>query len=144
MRGQVNPKAFLIGIVTAFALNLIWENAQAPLYQGHNDFFRFFWMCSAAAVGDVAIVAGLYLALALHYRDWTWYGVFSWSAVILTMAAGASIAVAVEWWALGTGRWRYSGMPIAPVLNTGLLPLLQMLTIPLIVFWLMRVIERSK
>jgi hypothetical protein len=144
MRGQINPKAFFTGIGAAFALNLIWENAQAPLYQGHNDFFRFFWMCSVAAVGDVAIVAGLYLALALHYRDWTWYGVFSWSAAILTMAAGASTAVAVEWWALDTGRWRYSDMPIVPVLNIGLLPLLQMLAIPLIVFWLMRVIERSK
>ncbi len=140
----MRTKSFLVGVITAFALNLVWENAQASLYEGHPNFFQFSWMCSAAAVGDVVIIGGLYLVLALFHRDWSWYGHFRWRPALLTVGAGAMVASAIEWCALATGRWRYTAMPIIPVLDVGLVPVLQMMTIPVLVFWLVSVADRRE
>lgn len=44
--------------------------------------------------------------------------------VLLT---GIAVAVAVELWALETGRWAYgAAMPIVPILKTGLTPTIQL------------------
>jgi hypothetical protein len=47
------------------------------------------------------------------------------------------MAVAIEYWALATDRWTYAGMPLVPYTQIGLLPLVQMLLIPPLVFALM-------
>jgi hypothetical protein len=44
---------------------------------------------------------------------------------------GAGTAIAVEWAALADGRWTYNAlMPIIPVLNVGLWPVVQISLLP--------------
>jgi hypothetical protein len=54
------------------------------------------------------------------------------------LAAGGMIAIAVEWVAVHLlGRWTYTAyMPMIPVLDIGLVPLLQMLILPPSIFYI--------
>jgi hypothetical protein len=46
-------------------------------------------------------------------------------------AVGALGAVGLEWYALASGRWSYNErMPIVPLVNVGLWPVLQMTLLP--------------
>ncbi len=69
---------YLTALLLSFALNLIWEIAQGPLYLGHEDFWRTLPMCAVASVGDVGIVFGLYGAFALASRDVDWPRLIEW------------------------------------------------------------------
>lgn len=45
----------------------------------------------------------------------------------LIIPIGIIIAISIEWYALGTGRWAYNSyMPIIPFLATGLTPTIQL------------------
>lgn len=119
--------------VTA-VVNLIWETLQLPLYtiwttgSSHDIAFAVVH-CS---VGDVMIALGA-LALALvtarvmgltarnHQR-----------VMLLTIAFGIGYTVYSEWLNITVrSNWAYSPMmPIVPVINTGLSPLLQWIVIP--------------
>lgn len=119
--------------VTAVA-SLAWEVAQLPLYT--------LWRTGSArevaiaiahcTAGDLVIAASaLMTALALAgHRDWP---VRRFRPVVaLTLAIGFAYTGYSEW--LNTAvlmRWTYSDlMPIVPVLNLGLSPLLQWIVIP--------------
>lgn len=132
-----------IGALAAFGLNWLWENAQAPLYQGYAGFARDVWMCTIATFGDVAIVAAIWAAVAIAWRDGGWHRRAAAGHYLAALAAGAAVAVAVEYWALATDRWAYDAMPLVPYARIGLLPILQMLLIPPLVFALMRRCERG-
>jgi hypothetical protein len=112
-------------------LNYAWEMLQMPLYQGFEDGAG--WReCFLAALGDVAILAVLYGAMALAARSGRWFERLSPGRVALLAAAGALAAVLVELQALAAGRWSYTpAMPRIPVLNVGWVPVLQMVVIPL-------------
>ena len=126
--------AIIIGLLLAYFLNLVWENAQAPLYQGDVNF----WRCAVASLGDVAMIGIVYLAVALIFRNSNWISQFDLKHVFPTLSIGFLVAVGVEKWGLYTGRWEYAEMPIWPLLNVGLLPILQMLIIPSLVFYGMK------
>ncbi len=119
----------------SFVLHLLWENLQAPLFEGYQSFTQHFWMCFRGALGDLIFMIVIYAVLAVVHRNLFWvadpaaYARFStW---VITIALGVAMAVAFEWWALGTGRWSYAdGMPLLPGLGVGLVPVLQMFVIP--------------
>lgn len=103
----------LLGL--AFALNVVWELAQAPLYAGRPPT----WVYARAAVTDAALIglaagAGLFVSRRLRHGFW--------AVLVLGLAASA---VFIELRALGTDRWSYSeSMPtVGPV---GLSPLVQL------------------
>jgi hypothetical protein len=56
-----------------------------------------------------------------------------WNVYATAALLGGAFAVAYEWKALGSGRWRYTDrVPVMPVLGAGLWPLLQLaLLVPL-------------
>ena len=60
----------------SFALHLLWENAQAPLFAGFTDNVgQHLWAClQATATGDIAFSLVLYLAIAVVHRDIVWAG----------------------------------------------------------------------
>lgn len=40
---------------------------------------------------------------------------------------GIAIAIVIEWWALGSGRWAYANtMPLIPLFGSGLTPTIQL------------------
>ena len=114
-----------------FLLNAVWENLQAPLYQGYTDFWQHLSICSVASLGDVLIILVIYFILAIINRDVFWVTKMSRVDVILVITLGVLIAVGIEKWALDIGRWQYvSSMPLIPYTNVGLLPILQMAILP--------------
>ncbi len=124
---------------SSFALHLIWENAQMPLFEsGDNAAWQNFLMCLwATATGDMVFMLTLYLTVALIHRSIWWSfdrASYSHPATwIVPVIIGVLLAVSFELWAVhATNRWVYSSMPNIPVLQGGLTPVLQMTLIPLV------------
>lgn len=119
----------------SFLFNLVWENVQAPLYAGYISFAQHFWICFVATLGDVVIVLMLYGLFAVAYRNTRWIMSMKKTSTALLIIAGAAIAVLIEWLALATGRWGYApGMPLIPLFDVGVLPVLQLILLPLLTF----------
>jgi len=116
--------------------NYAWEMLQMPLYTGAGQGLG--WRrCLLAALGDVAILAVLYLAMAAVTRSWLWFRPLSLGRAALLVALGALAAVGVELHALAQGRWSYApAMPRTPPLGVGWVPVLQLTLIPLALAWL--------
>ena len=118
---------------SSFLFHLLWENFQAPLYQGYTSFNQHFWIClRATATGDMLFMLIIYAVLALVHRDAFWiahktnYTTMTWVIIILM---GLLIGVSFEFWAVFiVHRWQYGSMPTA--LGIGLLPILQMIVVP--------------
>ena len=125
---------FMIG----FLLNLVWENAQAPLYEGYTNFWNHFMMCFWASLVDAAVVLLLYGLLAIWYKDFYWIRYINWKSAAVLVLLGAGIAVGFEQWAFNKNMWSYvDSMPVV-FLNTGLSPLLQMMLLPLLSYCIIR------
>jgi|SRR3989344_912122 len=117
----------------AFILHLIWENAQAPLFQGYASFAAHFPICLVGTVGDVVITLVVYFSIALLKNDINWIFTLNKKDFAILAVVGFFTAVGIEWRALLFGRWAYAEvMPIIPYLKVGLVPILQMtLLLPL-------------
>lgn len=123
----------------SFVLNLVWETAQAPLYQGYTDFASNFGLCFVASIGDAAFTTALYLALALAHRDALWVRRRTARDALATVAAGLVAAVVGERISVGAGWWSYSrAMPTVPVVEVGLTPFLQLAVLALVTFEVVR------
>ena len=127
-------------LVAIAAGNLVWEFAQLPLYTiwrtGSTGEIVF------AAVhctgGDILIGTGsLVLALVLAGAAWPSTSTSYRRVVALTVAFGLAYTVFSEWLNVVVRKsWAYSElMPIVPVVNAGLSPLLQWIMLPLAAFW---------
>lgn len=123
-------------LMIGFLLNLIWENAQAPLYKGYNGFFGHFWICFAASVVDALVLLLLYTLLAMFNHSLYWFlDARVWQHGFLVIIGGL-LAVWFEKWALGAEQWSYTNaMPVVPSLDVGLLPFLQLMTLPWLTFY---------
>lgn len=122
---------FIIGLF----LNLIWENAQAPLYEGYTGFWDHFMICFWASIVDAVVVSLLYTLLAAWYRDIYWIKSMNRKNILTLIFLGGAIAVGFEQWAIADEMWSYTdNMPVIPFLSAGLSPLLQMMLLPLLTF----------
>lgn len=126
------PRLFLVAVL----INYIWEITQSPLYVGMEDFNLVWWHCGLAALGDGLLVLLIYAAgwAVLRRRDWfVQPGGIGYAVMLL---AGLIIGVSVEWLAVFIGnRWEYTArMPLIPSLGVGLVPVAQMLALPLLIF----------
>lgn len=129
-------QTFLAVVGISFLTNLAWENAQAPFYQGYTTFWQHFPICFQAALGDVPIVMMLYFLIAITKKDMLWIREIGRQEKAILIIAGALVAVLIEKWALGNGRWQYaSAMLLIPFLNIGLWPVIQMMFLPLLTFY---------
>lgn len=122
----------------SFLLHLLWENLQAPLYEGYMSLLQHFWICFKATWGDLLFMLTIYAALAIVHRDPFWVAdraVCTNSATwVIVPLIGVLLALSFEFWAVYVDhRWQYTeAMPLIPVLQIGLTPVLQMLIIPLV------------
>ena len=129
----------------SFALHLLWENAQAPLFAGFTDNVgQHLWACfQATATGDMAFSLVLYFAISVVHRDIWWaedrenyHHAATWA---LPPLIGVLLATAFELWAVYVvKRWEYGLMPIVPVVRVGVTPLLQMIVVPTVTLCLCR------
>jgi hypothetical protein len=132
-------RSYFVSLITiTFALHFVWEMAQMFAYQ---EMARQPWQgtlltCTLATVGDVLATLLVYSVIALLRRNAAWGLRARWNDCAWASVPGAVIAVAAEKVAAAYGQWSYTdAMPIVPVLDVGLLPLLQLaLLIPLTIW----------
>lgn len=112
-------KKWILVFILAFGLNLIWENLHSLLYIHYKQGPITEFVLVRAALSDALIILGMifFLSLIPTLSRWPW----------LIIVVGIIIAVGIEWWALGAGRWAYKDiMPIIPFLDIGLTPTIQL------------------
>ncbi len=145
-------KLFTIFVI-AFILNLIWENAQAPLYQGYISFAQHFWICLPASIWDASYITTVYLAMRFVDRtvrliQKTPDQEKSVSPVLMTIAVialGLMTAGYIELRALAQDHWAYSAaMPLVPVIHVGLTPFLQLAILSLVTYTLISASSTKK
>jgi len=126
-------KQILFLSLIAFALHLIWENAQAPLFAGYSSLGQHFPMCLWATIGDVVFTLSVYFGISLLKNDFGWIMRLNGRDIAVIAVIGFFWAIGIEWRALLFGKWNYAdAMPIVPYLRVGLAPILQMtLLLPL-------------
>ena len=132
-------KRRLLLYITAigFLLNLIWELVQRPLYAGYENLFAHFFTCLWASVVDALVILIFWALFASYYKDPFWIRSISWKAALVLILLGGVVAVGFEQLAHRENYWLYTdAMPVVPYINTGLSPLLQMMLLPLLTFWL--------
>lgn len=132
--------------VTLFALllNLPWEFLQVPFFDGmpQAPHWESVKACARAAGGDAVIALLAFGAVALMARSREWVIRSNWRSTLAFIGCGVLITVVIERLALSghwVSRWTYSSlMPVVPVLDVGLVPLLQWVMLPPLVLWLVR------
>jgi hypothetical protein len=118
--------------------NLAWEMAHLPLYTLWNEESprEIAFAVVHCTAGDVLIAtAALVLALLL-FGDHDWPETRVPQVTAATVVLGVCYTVFSEWLNIEVrGSWAYSDlMPVVPVIDTGLSPLLQWIVIPLVAF----------
>ena len=133
-------RRWLVFAALVVALNFAWEMAQGGLFTGMKA--MPFWVaslrCLRAALGDLAITALAFFVAALAARDARWPASRRpFFPFFVYLAVGLAVTVALEKYAVATGRWGYEPrMPL--VMGVGLLPIAQWILIPAIVFAVVR------
>ena len=123
----------------AFGLNWLWEMVQMPAFQemAGRSWLETSRRCTIAALGDVAMILAIYAIGAVAAGDARWGMVSKWSIYATAVLLGAAFAAGFEWFSLATGRWNYNEhMPVVPGLQVGLWPMLQMILLAPLTFWL--------
>lgn len=131
--------------VAAVLLNYPWELAQSSLYVGMENFRAKWWHCFVASLGDGGLVLLIFAAGWVMLRRRAWFARPGVHGYLLMLAVGLVIGVSVEWMAVHVlERWTYTGwMPLVPGLGVGIVPLLQMLVLPPLIFRVAAVWRRS-
>jgi hypothetical protein len=130
--------------LVAFAIHFAWEMGHARWFATMNGlpFWTATAWCARAALWDVAINAFAFVVAALAVRSWRWPRALQLLPVATYLAAGLAVTIAIEWWAVSTGRWRYAA-GMATIAGVGVSPLLQWIVVPLVLVAVARVIARS-
>jgi hypothetical protein len=133
-------KLLLWIFIAGFITNLIWENAQAPLYESFSQHFVF---CVAASIVDAAVVVGLYVMVGLLRRNIFWLLNITIKDIIILLISGIVTSIAFEELALSNGSWNYNeNMPL--IFGLGLVPLIQLAVLSIISVYLVQLIIKSK
>ncbi len=118
---------------TAFLINYLWEMLQMPFFDDMNyaDLATWFF-CFKASIGDANIILFIFILGRLLFREWEWAQRLNVIKLVYLFLTGATIAILIEIQALNTGRWRYSQiMPILPFIAVGLVPVIQLIILPI-------------
>lgn len=128
-------KIVFIALIS-FVLNFIWEISQAFLYAPHYvGIAGLLTVHLRASLGDMLMIFIILSLDAFIFDRIFTRGKITIARLARIIFAGFLLAAIIEKYALATERWSYGPlMPIIPWLNVGLLPLLQMILIPLVIF----------
>jgi hypothetical protein len=127
-RYTLNMKKILYIFVFSFLLNFVWENLHALLYAGYQGGKITEFILFRASLGDAVMIT----VLALPFLFIAWFQKRSWLMIVI----GIVLAILIEWYALGAGRWAYNEyMPIIPFLGTGLTPTIQLGLLGYLSYW---------
>ena len=124
--------------VIAVVCNFTWEMAQSYLYEPMGDWWQSTRRCLLASVGDGVMVVSVAEVIRRFWRRCPVVLTPSAAGEYIAAAALAlAMAVVVEWWGLGVGRWAYRAeMPLVPGTRLGVVPLAQMALLTPLTMWL--------
>jgi hypothetical protein len=124
--------------VVSVVLNYFWEIGQAFLYIGMDSWENIGWHCGVASLGDGLMVWTIHATGWLFFRRLDWFVAAPWQGYGVMLTSGLILALAVEWLAVHVlQRWAYTpDMPVLPGVNIGITPLLQMLFLPPLIFYI--------
>jgi hypothetical protein len=99
-------------------------------------FRAVWWHCFVASLGDGLLVLGIFAMGWLLLRQQRWFvhpGLWGYGVMLTT---GLVIGITVEWIAVHLmERWKYTvHMPLVPGLEVGIVPVMQMLVLPPLIF----------
>jgi hypothetical protein len=129
-------------VAAAYVLNAVWEWLHYPLYV-------CVWSrvpCAlVSALTDTAIILGIWAAIALFLKDWSWTRELHSRYLTAAVVAALLVGWGVELFALYRGAWSYApAMPIVPFLGVGLSPLLQLPITTMLAFVVAESMESDK
>jgi hypothetical protein len=123
-----------------FALNLVWEAAQPPLYALGNDaeWPDVGYAVLHCSVGDAFIAFASYLLAAAVTRAPRWPVHRPFAGLLIVLVSGELFTIGAEWYNVYVVRsWAY-GASMPTVLGIGVAPLLQWLVLPAIALAIIR------
>ena len=131
-----NTFLFTITIL-AFLLNFVWELIQIPLYRNSSYDIDHILFCALASIADTIMVLLIYSGLAVIFKDLFWVNHLRLIRIVIVVLIGGTGAVLSEMRHLSSGSWAYDdSMPIIPVFNVGIAPLLQFMILPVLIYFL--------
>ena len=123
-------------LALAFVLDFLWEMAQMPLFKNMPFTGRTTLFCALATIADCIMVLLLYLGFGLIYKDPMWFRKPDILPVLFLIIAGGVGAVLAERQHLFEGNWAYNSyMPLVPVVDVGLSPILQFMVLPATIYY---------
>lgn len=129
-------------LLFGFMTNFVWEMLQMPLFIFPADISitSINLLCLKASLGDAFMLIVMYWILAVSFKSRHWIYHLSIFRIGIYLAIGIFMTVIFEALAIGPlQRWTYGPlMPTLPLIGIGLGPIIQWLTIPLFVLWLLR------
>lgn len=137
-QSRVGPVLILAWLfIVSVVVNYFWEIGQGFLFEGMNSWKSIWWHCFVASLGDGLIVWLIHAVGWIIFKRADWFiepGNKGYGVMLMT---GLIIAVVIEWGAVHMlQRWSYTAdMPVIPGLNIGITPILQMLMLPPIIFY---------
>jgi hypothetical protein len=139
----MNPllKILITVFLTGFSLNLVWEILQTWFFfdfpGGQPELFILIHLKATAADAAYTVLIYLLVMTLTKSRRWLYHLTFLRTSV--TLLTGFLIGETIEKRALEMGLWSYGHlMPIIPYLQVGLMPVLQMMVLPLAAFFISR------
>ena len=128
--------------IFAFLLNLPWEFAQVPFFAGMPaaQHWSGILVCVRATLGDAVIALVAFWTVALMAGGRAWLTAPTRRRTVGFVSVGVLITIAMERLATGVlARWTYAeAMPVVPVVDVGVSPLVQWMVIPPVMLWFVR------
>lgn len=127
--------------IFAFLLNFLWESLHSPAYymEGYStDFNSYLRMLLVASSIDAIIIVAVFLGISLMIRDTNWLFKHDKIYYLISSVLGLVIAAITEFKSVYLqGKWDYNElMPVVPFIGIGILPLLQLMILIPLSFWL--------
>ena len=133
----------LVVAVIAFILQLIWEYVQCGTFFVVTDITGHTRLMLSATFGDMMMSVVLYMLLTVVNNDINWL-LNKWHKhdYVITILYSLFLSFYFEVHALYTGRWGYNPktMPLFPNTNIGLIPVIQLIVLLPLIFYISSVV----
>ena len=131
--------------ICSFILHFTWEMLQMPLFMNMSPSWESTLFCTLASVADTIMVLLIYYGFAWLYNNNRWMiRPTPYRLMILVLTGGAG-AVLAELRHINLGSWVYSThMPMISGLKVGLLPVLQFMFLPGVIYYLALSFKQKK
>lgn len=123
-------------LLFAFLFNTVWEILKIPLYKEGVYSWNHILFCVLASFADAIMVLLMYFVFSFIYKNPLWIKKINQAKIIFLILAGGIGAVLAETRHLSISTWSYAkAVPLIPVLNVGLSPVLQFMILSSLIYF---------